>query len=570
MKRFHLTDRYALINFNASLCDNEIQIVSSKSFEMVLAQFIRKLRLEKNRTILEFKAISIHMIHDAYKLLLIYDYLDIDKKNTSLTPLLNKREAFYLFTESFYDYWRKLERFGMVLASKRYPNQSHANALINESDQFNQRVLNLYRTVAQNILGKQFYTLRQLPAGINANLALMPHKFSDHILYHSLQNVNYIQEILTRPPFIIHSKSNKREGLFKEINENPLKHITINKLHYITYPIKVGKLIAFVYIHRDFLHHGIALSNLFEPASFNDYEHKKPDLLYIYGVKGNEFDCTYYKDLEESIYIGIVSRADKNDYFGYMKKMLLTLHNIYAIDHKRLPIHGAMVNILLKNGDQKNVAVIGDSGAGKSETLEALRIIGKDYIKDMRVIFDDMGLFFIKNKKIYAQGTETGAFVRLDDLDTGYAYQEMDRAIFLNPDQLNARVILPVSSYEFITKDHSVDFLFYANNYIDTNDGITFFDDIHDALKTFKEGKRFAKGTTSEVGLVKSYFANPFGPVQQEKACDLLIDNMFKILYKDHITVGEIYTRLAIKGKAMNGPLEAAKKLLQLITKDAS
>jgi ABC-type dipeptide/oligopeptide/nickel transport system ATPase component len=224
----------------------------------------------------------------------------------------------------------------------------------------------------------------------------------------------------------------------------------------------------------------------------------------------------------------------------------------------------------LKNATEKNVVVIGDSGAGKSETLEALRVIGKDYIKDMRVVFDDMGTFFIKNKKIYARGTETGAFVRLDDLDAGYAYQEMDRAIFFNPDQLNARVILPVSSYDFIVKDHAVDFLFYANNYIDTDKGITFFDDINDALKTFKEGKRFAKGTTAEIGLVKSYFANPFGPVQQEQQCDLLIDNMFKILYQQHITVGEIYTRLAIKGKAMNGPLEAAKKLLQLITKDAS
>lgn len=570
MKRFHLTNSYALINFNASLCDNEIQIVSSKSFEMVLAQYIRKLRQEKDILMIQFKGVSIHMIHDAYKLLLIYDYLDLDKKNTTLTPLLNKRDAFYRFTESFYDHWRKLERFGMVLASKRYTNQSHANLLINESDQFNQRILNLYRTITQNILGKQFYTLRQLPAGINANLALMHHKFSDHPSYHNLQNVNYIQEILTRPPFIIYSKSNKREGLFREVDVSPLDHIEINKLHYITYPIKVGKLIAFVYIHRDFLHHGIALSNLFEPASFKDYEHKKPDLLYIYGVRENKFDCTYFKDLNENIYIGVVSRSDKNDYFGYMKKMLLTLHNIHSIDHKNLPIHGAMVNILLKNGKEKNIVVIGDSGAGKSETLEALRVIGKDYIKDMRVVFDDMGTFFIKNKKIYARGTETGAFVRLDDLDAGYAYQEMDRAIFFNPDQLNARVILPVSTYDFIIKDHRVDFLFYANNYIDTNDGITYFDDINDALKTFKEGKRFAKGTTAEIGLVKSYFANPFGPVQQEKQCDLLIDNMFKILYQQDITVGEIYTRLAIKGKAMNGPQEAAKKLLQLITKDAS
>ena len=353
MKRFHLTTNYALINFNASLCDSEVNIVSSKSFEMVLAQYIRKLRLEKDALIKSFKGIRISMIHDAYKLLLIYDYQDIDKKNPSLSSLVKKRNEFYRFTENFYDYWRKLERIGMILANKRFPYQSHAEDLVSKSDQFNQKILYLYRTVTQKILGRNFLTFRQLPAGVNANIVLMPHRFSNTLTYQNLQNINFIQDMLTRPPFIIYSKSNKREGLFKEVKKNPLNLISINKLHYICYPIKVGKLIAFVYIHRDFLHHGIALSNLFEPASFSEYEHIKPNLIYVYGVKENEFDCTYYKDTKEGYYIGIVSRLDKNDYFGYLKKMLLTLHNIYQIDHKNLPIHGAMVQVLLKNNKHK-------------------------------------------------------------------------------------------------------------------------------------------------------------------------------------------------------------------------
>ena len=139
--------------------------------------------------------------------------------------------------------------------------------------------------------------------------------------------------------------------------------------------------------------------------------------------------------------------------------MLLTLHNIYMIDHDQLPIHGAMVQITLNNDKEKNIAIIGDSGAGKSETLEALRKIGDKYIKDMKVIFDDMGVFFKKGEHIYAHGTEIGAFVRLDDLDTGYAYQEIDRAIFMNPNKVNGRVILPVSYYDFIMQDHKVDIL---------------------------------------------------------------------------------------------------------------
>ena len=60
MKRFHLTEHYALINFNASLCDSEIQIVSSKSFEMVLAQYIRDLRRQKDSTILKLKGVRVN------------------------------------------------------------------------------------------------------------------------------------------------------------------------------------------------------------------------------------------------------------------------------------------------------------------------------------------------------------------------------------------------------------------------------------------------------------------------------------------------------------------------------
>ncbi len=36
---------------------------------------------------------------------------------------------------------------------------------------------------------------------------------------------------------------------------------------------------------------------------------------------------------------------------------------------------------------------------------------------------------------VYAQGTETGAFVRLDDLSSAVAFNNMDRGVYLNPEQ---------------------------------------------------------------------------------------------------------------------------------------
>jgi hypothetical protein len=183
----------------------------------------------------------------------------------------------------------------------------------------------------------------------------------------------------------------------------------------------------------------------------------------------------------------------------------------------------------------------------------------------MNIIFDDMGIFYIENNKVYAKGTEIGAFIRLDDLDTGYAYKELDRAIFMNPERNNARVVLPITDYNFITCEHKVDYLFYANNYEDSEIAIKQFTDEFEALRVFKEGKRKAKGTTQEEGVVTSFFANPFGVLQLQKQSEILIDEVFKKLFINKEFVGELYTKLAINGKENKGITSAAKAILDLI-----
>ncbi|MDY0345832.1 MAG: phosphoenolpyruvate carboxykinase [Bacilli bacterium] len=563
MKKFHLTNTYALINFDASLCDSEVSVLQSRSFASVLSQFINKLKHEKNVTMESFKGVTIEQFLDAYKLLYVFHFNDIYKNNASLHKLLNKRDEFYHFTEMFYDYWRSIQRFGLMVSSHLYQQSAKAPDLITTIDHFNNLILSLYRGVSTNLLGEQFHVYRQLPAGVNANLLYVHHRVPYNHEYDNLQNIAFISKIATRPPFIAYTKSNFRSGIFQEICENPLSKLVINKLHFLAFPIKIGPLLAYVYIHRDFLHEGIGLSNLFEFASFDEIKERKPDIIYLYGISETEYDCTYHHDKVNNIYLGFVSRLDKNDYFGYLKKMLLTLHNLFMIDQKKLPIHGAMVSIILKNNETKNIVVVGDSGAGKSETLEALRVIGKDYIKQMKIVFDDMGTFFKKDGKIYAHGTEIGAFVRLDDLEAGYAYQKIDRAIFLNPDQINARVILPVTTYKFITADHRIDMMLYANNYSEVGNGLRLFKNFDEAIDIFRNGQRKAKGTTSEIGLVSSYFANPFGPVQRKEQTEVLLNSYFNSLSKEKVAIGELYTRLAVPGYEMKGPQEAATILLK-------
>lgn len=567
-KPFHLGSSGAIINLSINVCDTELKVLQSDGFEKVLRLYLKSITAKTKTDAYLIKSLSTpKKIIEIYKLLLVLPYEEVLKKNDHLKDILKNRDSLVLFTEQFYDFWRKIERYG-IINKKMRALATENDSLIEASERFTRIILRLYRNVTQTMQGHPYQVYRQIAAGLNASLILSSNKWDIPKGYEILESIDFIDTVLIRTPFMGYSKANTRSGFFEEVKSNPLTHHKITPRHWVCYPVKVGPLLAYVYFHRDFIHLGVALSNLFEPALEHEYTNKRPQLIYLFGTASEDFDCTFYHDKKNDIYIGSASRNEKNDYFGYMKKMLLTLHNVYMINHAGLPIHGAMVNIVLKNDKEKNIVVIGDSGAGKSETLEALRIIGGSYIKEMRIIFDDMGTFLLdESNKMYAIGTEIGAFIRLDDLENGYAYREIDRAFFLNPDKINARVILPVASYQTIMRRQKIDMVFYANNYVDEEKGIEFFHNVEDALQVFRDGARKAKGTTSEIGLVKSYFANPFGPVQREAETDKLLVEYFKHLFDANVPIGEIYTRLAVPGFELKGPQLAARKLLDHLIK---
>lgn len=249
-----------------------------------------------------------------------------------------------------------------------------------------------------------------------------------------------------------------------------------------------------------------------------------------------------------------------------MKKITLTIHNLKVIEEGRLPVHGALARVKLKSGKTVNLMFVGDSGAGKSETLDALERLNE--VSEISIIADDMASLSIERGKVVAYGTEIGAFVRLDDLPPGYAYHTMDRSIFMNPDQINARVIVPFNNYEEIIKPTPLEYFLYANNYTyveNKDERIVIFKNVEEALKVFNEGKRKAKGTTGEVGLTSSYFANPFGAVQKRKEHEKIAELFLKKMFETGVKVGEIRTMLGINGFEKEGPKLAALSLLRMV-----
>lgn len=464
--------------------------------------------------------------------------------------------------EDLYSFYRSLLRVTVI----NYNNSKIAGNEFKMIDgQLNDLVREAYRVVEEKLQGFPNQTYRQVNAGSNASMLVQTHDWPIPEGYDQLRDIDFIDTVMLRPPMMMHTKSNKREGVFSAVSENPIKRFTGQKGQWYCYPAKIGESLAYIYFNVDYLVNGIALSNLFQLARPDEVRGQKPDLILLFGLKETEGMVShYYHDTKNDIWVGEVPYTDKTTYFGYMKKMCLTLHNLHQIYNGSLPIHGSMLRVRFTNGKEKNVVFFGDSGAGKSESIEAMQEIADDKIVDMETIFDDMGSFAIgEDGKVYAQGTETGAFVRLDDLSSAVAFNNMDRGVYLNPELSNARVIIPADAYENIIKHHPIDMWVYANNY-DDKVGIHRFENEDEAKKVFVAGKRKALGTTDEIGMSTTFFANPFGPVQEEEKTKPIIDKVFNKLFANNVYVGEIYTHLG-NDKSKEALHESARELLDVL-----
>lgn len=554
----------AIINFATEYAHSEEQLLKSATFSNFVHFYIDYLK-EANEE-LYYYVVAGHTAREAtVEILRLFRMMRVFKMDEIESIYLNDKGRLLEFIEEMYNFWKRHQRFSVLKAGGTA--QLQQSNFVQADSNFNKLIRNIYRSTSETLMERNNRVYRQLQAGTNAALLLanVNVKLSDK--YAALKNIDMVTSVMLRTPMILHPRSNKRTGMFTETDVNPITYFKGSSDDFFCYPIKIGTLTCLVYFHRDFISSACSMGNLFELATVEELR-KKPDMIVLFGNEDGKDATDFYYDEEEDLWVGCLSHNEKIEYFGYMKKMCLTLHNLVQMRRGWLPIHGAFVNITLKNGKRKGIMLMGDSGAGKSESIEALKNVGKDVIKNIEVVFDDMGTIHIEDGVPYGQGTEIGAFIRLDDLDPGTPYRDMDRSIFMNPESSNnARVITPAAPYEVISMNHKIDLFAYANNY-DDKLGLARFETLEKAKETCVEGKRMAKGTTQEVGISTTYFANPFGPMQQQDVCDPLIDQVFKALRDNGVFVGEIYTHLGLSKENRDGINLAAQQLLEFIEKD--
>jgi len=586
LKRFVQEQKQLIIHTEGMICSTAKQLFESREFNRIVALYVKK--FVKHSSYVQdirdrglFKKSDGLYITELLRMLAEHPLDEVAKLQPDAQELLDpqSRKSMLIFVEELYNFWRTFDRF-MILYSEPGPSsfdQRPYRSFNATMGTLTNLIRGVYRDICENITGDHPRIYRQVPAGCNVGLIAVPRSYTMPDEYSTLLGeVSFIRQVLINPPMIIDPPMNKREGQFTRIKRNPIAGLAFDRDSWLCYPAQVGPLVIFIYFHQRYMSLGCSLANLFEIAT-DEQIAKGPDAIYAYGVPPDSLKeygkvpTVFYDDEVNGILVGAIPREDHFAYFGYLKKMVLTLHNIIMMKRGKMPFHGAMVHILLSSGISANVLLIGDTGTGKSETLEALRVLGDEYINELRIIADDMGSLEIdeQQKVVHGYGTEVGAFVRLDDLQEGFAFGQIDRAIIMSPQKVNARVVLPVTRLEEIIHGYPVDIILYANNYEEVDEDhplLEKFSTAEQALRVYREGTAMSKGTTTSTGLVHSYFANIFGPPQYREIHEHLAEKTFAMAFASGLYVGQMRTRLGISGYEMKGPQEAAKALFALIS----
>lgn len=583
---YEITEDKVILKLKDRVCQSPEKLIESEMFYGMLKHCINSLQSRGSNLLDIFQGNEINK-KNIGNLIRTFKYLT--KLEAELVPnvvdgaevFLQDKQTLYEFTEYLYNYWRSFDRFVICRSDDDRLDERPYRTFNSTVEKLMHLVRMAYRNIQENITGEHPQVYRQVHAGAEVATITMSSKLKglQANRYNKLKNIATIRQILLYPPLIFDPPMNKRRGQFVKIDQNPFDYVDLKSEDWLCFPAKIGKIIVYAYFHKSFYELGFHLSNLFEPANKEDLK-KKPDAVYLYGVRKGALDeladmpTVYHYDEDEDLLVAAVPRDKEFGYFGYLKKMMLTLHNTRVMMNGHMPFHGAFYKLTLKNNKSGNFLLIGDSGAGKSESIEAFRRLAESQLKEMTIIADDMGSLEIDSDgEVIAYGTETGAFQRLDDYPPGFAFGQLDRAIISNPGKTNSRITLPVTTFKNVIKGTKIDYVLYANNYEEIDDDhpiIERFDDPKDAIRVFSEGAVMSKGTTDDKGLRHSYFANIFGPPQMRDLHDEIAEKFFNALFDNDTYVGQIRTRLGVPGMEIDGPNAAAEKMLKMIQENVA
>ena len=372
MKKSAFYGKQVIIKSHQFIENDPESVTRSDLFEEIVSRFLKKLRGKKSSYLDLFPRGSSPKDQDSLMTALLRNLSEnpgeqAGKESRQFRHLLKKSDTLHRFVEDLYNYWRGFERFLVYYMDEKeiIARKKPARAFNETAELLNALVRKVYRDICENLTGTSPRVYRQIAAGCQVALIVKEEELDYPRDYAKLTKVNVIKQVLIEPPLIFDPPMNKREGKFVKARSNPIKNIDIMPKNWLCYPARVGEFAIHILFHNRFIGLGSSLANLFELD-----DSTKPDAVYAFGVNSKQVSEAMFYDDGDFLFAAAPG-TDAYGYFGYLKKMVLTLHNIISMKKKRLPVHGAMVRIRLTNGKSANVVIVGDSGAGKSESIEA-------------------------------------------------------------------------------------------------------------------------------------------------------------------------------------------------------
>lgn len=293
--------------------------------------------------------------------------------------------------------------------------------------------------------------------------------------------------------------------------------------HYVCKGVQVGPFLMLLLIHKSCFHLLSDEMRLFpqlEAVQLRERLDEAPwEAALLFGIPAKTMGASYKTGFVldqradgRPFPLSWVAREDATDYVGFFKKSLLTMHNELVKALGGMPVHGAMITITFKNGLRKTLVFSADSGTGKSETITAMmeQLISASgpaaELRRIDILASDMlSLWKGEDEQIYAFGTETGDFLRLNDITDGWKAHFGDllkRGAYSNPDHpKNARVTIPgICQTQHVLTPTRVNGFFYINNYEPVGrSAVELTEDPHHLLKhVLVRGLRKNKGTSGD------------------------------------------------------------------------
>ncbi len=108
---------------------------------------------------------------------------------------------------------------------------------------------------------------------------------------------------------------------------------------------------------------------------------------------------------EENIWVGSVTYNEKTYFSDIRKKTVLTPITSCDGCRRHTPLKSALVNVTFSRMERvSGLMPQGDTQSLQSGTIEALKSLGNEKIKNIEIVFDDMGTFHVEDGTVYAKG----------------------------------------------------------------------------------------------------------------------------------------------------------------------